>query len=327
MEPASITKLMSAYVIYKSLSDGSIKLTDKVTISEKAWRTGGSRTFVEVDTQVSVEDLVMGIVVQSGNDASVAMAEHIAGTESAFATLMNQQAAELGLTHSNFTNATGLPHPDHYMSARDIATLVRAVIRDFPEHYASYSVRSFTYNGIEQHNRNRLLWQDESVDGVKTGHTKAAGYCLAASALRGDTRLISVVLGADSEKDRFSASQALFNYGFRFFETHKLYAADATLTDIRIWKGDNNTLPLGLADDLYVTIPSNRYQDMSASIQVDNAIEAPAHKGDPFGSVVITLDGAVIADVPLVALQDVAEGGLMRRLVDGALILFNSLFE
>lgn len=327
MEPASITKLMSAYVIYKSLAEGGLQLTDQVTISEKAWRTEGSRMFVEVGKKVPVDDLIMGMVVQSGNDATVALAQHIAGTESAFAALMNQQAARLGLTNSQFVNSTGLPHPDHYTTARDIATLVRAVIRDFPVEYERYSVRSFTYNDITQHNRNRLLWQDDSVDGVKTGHTSSAGYCLAASALRGDMRLISVVLGADNEKDRFRASQALLNYGFRFFETHKLYGANDPLTEARIWKGELDKLPLGLAKDLYVTIPRGQHQDMNASLRVNTDIQAPVSQGTPFGNVTVTLRDATVAQVPLVALRDVAEGGLVGRVVDQALMFFNSWFE
>jgi len=241
MEPASITKLMAGYVIYRALKSGKIHLDDKVTITEKAWKTPGSKMFVKVGTQVPVEDLLMGMVVQSGNDATVALAEHVAGSEETFAKLMNQEAERLGLKNSHFTNAPGLPDPNHYMSAHDIAdpnhymsahdiaTLARALIQDFPEHYARYSVRSFKYNNIEQQNRNRLLLTDSSVDGVKTGHTESAGYCLVSSAKRNDTRLIGVVLGADKEKNRFVASQALLNYGFSFFESHKLHDADTPI--------------------------------------------------------------------------------------------------
>lgn len=324
MEPASITKLMTAYVIYDALREGSIQLTDRVTISEKAWRTGGSRMFVEVGTQVSVEDLLMGVVVQSGNDATVALAEHLAGSEEAFAALMNREAAELGLTRSHFVNATGLPDPNHYMSARDIATLVRAVIEEFPEHYARYSVQSYTYNDITQHNRNRLLWEDESVDGVKTGHTSSAGYCLAASAQREGMRLISVVLGADTEKDRFSASRTLLNYGFRFFETHKLYDADEPLTQARVYKGEVDQIPLGLSDPLYVTIPKGRYQDMKLASYVDTQLEAPVSKGAPIGSVTVTLGDDTIAQTPLVALTEVSRAGLVGRFMDSILLMFNT---
>lgn len=327
MEPASITKLMSAYVIYKSLREGSIKPGDQVAVSEKAWRMEGSRMFVEVDTKVAVEDLIMGMVVQSGNDATVALAEHIAGSEEAFAALMNQQAAQLGMKNSHFMNATGLPNPEHYSTARDIAILSRAIIVEFPEQYTRYKTRSFTYNDITQHNRNRLLWQDESVDGIKTGHTASAGYCLSASAQRGNTRLITVVLGAETEKNRFSASQSLLNYGFRFFETHKLYDANNLLTEARIWKGEVEKLPLGLANDLYVTIPKGKYNDMHAALNINASIEAPAPKGTPFGSVTVTLDDQVVADAPLVALQTVNESGLFGRMVDEVFLMFNALFE
>lgn len=327
MEPASITKLMAAYVIYDGLRQGRIQESDPVPISEKAWRTGGSRMFVEVGKQVPVADLLMGVVVQSGNDATIALAEHVAGSEAAFADLMNQQAAKLGLTRSHFVNATGLPHPEHYMSARDIATLVGAVIREFPEHYAAYALRSYTYNNITQHNRNRLLWQDESVDGVKTGHTSSAGFCLAASAKRGDMRLISVVLGAETENQRFSASRTLLNYGFRFFETYKLYDAGQPLAQTRVYKGEVSDLPLGLAEPLYVTIPGGRYQDLKLASQVNAAIEAPVHRGQPLGSVVVALGEERIVEQPLVALRDVAESGLVGRLMDSVLLMFNGWLE
>ncbi len=327
LEPASITKLMTDYIIAKALKEGNITLTDQVTISEKAWRMEGSRMFVEVDTKVSVEDLLMGMVVQSGNDATVALAEHVAGSEDGFVSLMNHEAAQLGLTDSHFTNATGLPDPNHYTTAQDIATLVRAFIATFPEHYSRYSVRDFTYNNIKQHNRNQLLWQDESVDGVKTGHTSSAGYCLTASAQRGDMRLISVVLGAETEKDRFSASQTLLNYGFQFFETHQLYEANTPLTEKRIWKGEIKELPLGLADHLYVTIPKGAYQNMQVTMQVSSVIQAPATKGEAFGNVKVTLDDTAVAKVPLVALQSVAEANLFGRLVDQVMFSMHSLFE
>jgi D-alanyl-D-alanine carboxypeptidase (penicillin-binding protein 5/6) len=318
---------MTDYVIAKALKEGSIKPTDQVTISEKAWRMEGSRMFVEVDTKVSVEDLLMGMVVQSGNDATVALAEYVAGSEDAFASLMNHEAAQLGLTGSHFTNATGLPDANHYTTARDIATLVKALIANFPEHYSRYSVRDFTYNNIKQHNRNQLLWQDGAVDGVKTGHTSSAGYCLTASAQRGDMRLISVVLGAETEKDRFSASQTLLNYGFQFFETHRLYEANTPLTEKRIWKGEIKELPLGLAENLYVTIPKEAYQNMQVTMQVSTVIQAPAAKGESFGNIKVTLDDTVVADVPLVALQPVAEANLFGRLVDQVMFSMHSLFE
>jgi len=327
VEPASITKLMTGYVIYRSLAAGDISMEDRVTVSEKAWRTIGSRMFIEVGSQVTIEDLLMGMVVQSGNDATVALAEYIAGSEDTFAALMNQYAAELGMSNSHFVNASGLPDPEHYMSARDIATLVRAIIAEYPEHYARYSVREYTHNDITQYNRNRLLWQDESVDGVKTGHTESAGFCLVASALRGEMRLISVVLGASNEKDRFSASQSLLNYGFRFFETHKLYAADTPLTEARIWKGEVNRAPLGLLEALYVTIPRGRYEALNAALQVDTPLIAPTPRGTPSGSVIVTLDDQTLIDKPLVVLQDIDEAGWFWRLLDQLILMIYSLFE
>ncbi|MCP5419393.1 MAG: D-alanyl-D-alanine carboxypeptidase [Gammaproteobacteria bacterium] len=326
-EPASITKLMSGYAVYKSLREGAITLGDQVTISEHAWRTGGSRMFVELGSRVKVEDLILGMVVQSGNDATVALAEHVAGSESAFATLMNKEAAALGLNHSHFMNSTGLPDPDHYMTAHDIATLAYVLIRDYPKDYARYSIREFTYNNITQYNRNRLLTRDDSVDGIKTGYTDSAGYCLAASAKRNDMRLISVVLGAKKENDRFSASQALLNFGFRFYETHKLYDANQTLAETRIWGGESDQVPLGLTETLYVTIPKGRYQDMQASLRMNSNVEAPVQKGAVLGSIVVTLGQETVNEVPLVALQDVAEAGFFGRLMDQAIRGVYSLFE
>ncbi len=238
MEPASLTKIMTAYVVFEELEQGKIAMEDQVLVSEKAWRMGGSKMFIEVDTKVSVEDLLKGLIIQSGNDASVALAEFIAGDEDAFADLMNQYAVRLGMTGTHFINASGLPHPEHYTTARDTATLAAAMIRDFPELYKIHAVKEYEYNGIVQHNRNKLLWRDESVDGLKTGHTESAGYCLVASAERDGMRLISVVMGSESERSRARESIALLSYGFRFFETHRLYGALEPLTEIRIWKGE-----------------------------------------------------------------------------------------
>lgn len=327
LEPASITKLMTAYILYKALEDNTIALTDKIRVSEKAWRMEGSRMFIEVDSWVTLEDLLMGMVVQSGNDATVALAEHMAGSEDAFVSLMNQEAKQLGLSQSHFSNSTGLPDPEHYMTAQDIATLVRAIITEFPEHYERYSIKEYTYNDIRQYNRNRLLWQDETVDGVKTGHTESAGYCLVSSAQRDDMRLISVVLGAEAERNRFSASRSLLNYGFRFFETHRLYSAERALTQVRIWKGQTDNLPLGLAKDLYVTIPKGQYDAMQASMRVNDIVQAPAEKGASFGTVTITLSDETVATSPLIALRDVAEAGFMGRLFDQMRLTLTSLFE
>jgi D-alanyl-D-alanine carboxypeptidase (penicillin-binding protein 5/6) len=327
MEPASITKLMSAYVVYQKLAEGKLQLSDKVRISHNAFSQEGSRMFLEEGSMISIADLLLGVVVQSGNDATVALAEHIAGSETAFAELMNEQAAALGLQHTHFVNSTGLPDPQHFTTAHDIALLVRYLIADFPDQYADYSVRSFTHNDITQANRNKLLWQDESVDGVKTGHTSSAGYCLVASAQRQNTRLISVVLGAVNEDNRFSASQDLLDYGFRYYQTSKLYDAGYALTDVQVWKGEVSKLQLGFNDTVYVTIPKDRYQDMQASLRVNNAIEAPVQQGQVFGSVIIQLDNKPIAEIPLVALANVAPAGFFGRMTDEVLLMINSLFD
>jgi D-alanyl-D-alanine carboxypeptidase (penicillin-binding protein 5/6) len=323
IEPASITKLMTAYVVFRELESGNITLQDAVTISEKAWRTPGSRMFVEVGKQVSVEDLLKGMIIQSGNDATVALAEYVAGSEDTFAAVMNRDAQELGLSSTHFTNSTGLPDPELHTTARDIASLTARLIREFPEYYKWYSQRNFTFNEITQYNRNKLLWRDESVDGVKTGHTDSAGYCLVTSAAREGMRLISVVLGTKSENARADASQALLNYGFRFFETHKLYNAGTALTTTRVWKGSVEDLPLGLADTLYATVPRGQYGQLDASMTVENRIMAPVTRGQQVGSVHIRLGDSLLSEKPLVALQDVPEGSIWRRIVDEALIYFD----
>jgi len=320
VDPASITKLMTAYVVFRELDSGNISLNDMVTISEKAWRTPGSRMFIEVGKQVSVEDLLQGMIIQSGNDATVALAEFIAGSEDTFAALMNRHAEELGLVGSHFLNSTGLPDPDHYMTARDIATLATRLVADFPEYYKWYSKKEFTYNDITQYNRNKLLWRDDSVDGMKTGHTESAGYCLVTSAKRDGMRLISVVLGTKSDNARAEASQALLNYGFRFFETHKLYDAGTQLATSRVWKGDTDDITLGLAKPLYATIPRGQYKALDASMTIDNRITAPLSKGQALGSVQVQLGDSVVAEQPLVALQAVGEGSFWQRLVDEALL-------
>ncbi len=322
LEPASITKVMTSYVVFKELAAGKIQLSDMVTISEKAWRMEGSRMFIEVGKQVSVEDLLIGMIVQSGNDATVALAEHIAGSEETFAAYMNRYAAALGMTGSHFMNSSGLPDPEHFMTARDIITLSRALISEFPDYYKWYSQKEFTFNGITQHNRNKLLWRDASVDGVKTGHTSAAGYCLAASAERDGMRLLTVVLGTDGEEARASATQALLNYGFRFFETHKLYDAGSKLVDARVWKGEQETLPLGLQDTLFVTIPRGQYSQLKASVQMPGRITAPVAAGTSFGSVQVRMDDQLVIEPPLVALQPMAVGSLWRRAMDEVLLYF-----
>ncbi|MGD2074240.1 MAG: D-alanyl-D-alanine carboxypeptidase family protein [Gammaproteobacteria bacterium] len=322
LEPASITKLMTAYVIFNEIREGNLTLEEKVQISEKAWRTEGSRMFVEVNTQVSVADLLKGVIIQSGNDATVALAEHVAGTEEGFASLMNHHAEQMGLAGTHFVNSTGLPDKEHYTTARDIAQIARAMISEFPEYYAWYSERSFTYNDITQYNRNKLLWRDESVDGIKTGHTESAGYCLVTSAERDGMRLISVVLGTKSEEARADASQALLNYGFRFFETHKLYDAGNKLTAARVWKGATESVDLGLKRTLYVTIPRGEYKNLDAAMQLQDQIIAPVSQQQALGRVVVRLADQTVAEKDLVALSPVAEGSFFQRLVDEALLYF-----
>lgn len=322
IEPASMTKLMTAYVVMHEIANGSIKMDDKVLISEKAWRMGGSRMFIEVNTRVSVKELLLGMIVQSGNDASVALAEHTAGSEDAFAGMMNSYAQKLGMQGTHFVNSTGWPDKEHYTTVSDLATLTRALIRDFPEHYALYKIKKYTYNNIPQFNRNRLLWLDERVDGVKTGHTDSAGYCLISSAVKDNMRLISVVAGTKSEREREAASRKLLNYGFRFFETFKLHAANDPLTDMRVWKGEEETVPLGLASSLYITTPRGKRNMIQAHMNVNSTIVAPIAKGQEYGNVEVKLGDDVIAQRPLVALDDVAEGGLWRRTVDNIKLLF-----
>jgi len=266
IEPASITKLMTAYVLYQELERGNIKLEDRVLVSEKAWKMEGSRMFLEAGKKVPLERMVNGLIVQSGNDAAVALAEHASGSEENFVRKMNDNAKRLGMNNTNFVNVTGCPTPRHYMSARDIVILTRAVIKEYPEHYKMYSEKEYSYNGIKQYNRNKLLWHDETVDGVKTGHTESAGYCLLSSAQRGSMRLISVVLGADSDKTRSNYSQQLLEYGFRFYETHKLYDANSVLTEARVWKGTKESVPTGIIEDFYVTIPKGNYSQLNQQI-------------------------------------------------------------
>lgn len=322
LEPASLTKIMTGYVVFRELQEGNIQLEDPVVVSKNAWRTPGSRMFIEVNKKVSVKDLLEGMIIQSGNDASVALAEHIAGSEETFADLMNTQARRLGMVDSHFRNATGLPDENHYTTARDIARVTSASIREFPEYYAWYKVKEFTFNSIKQHNRNQLLWRDDSVDGVKTGHTEAAGYCLVASAEREGMRLVSVVMGTDSVGARTAASQALLNYGFRFFESHKLYGKDQVVSNVRVWKGEQSELPVGPAKDIYVTIPRRQYKNLSPQMEIDPHIMAPVTEGQQLGRVLVNLDEKQIAEVPLVALQSVADGGIWPQVKDSVLLWF-----
>lgn len=321
VSPASLTKIMTVYVVFRELKSGHLTLDEKVTISQSAWETGGSKMFIEVNKQVSVEDLLQGVIIQSGNDASVALAEHVAGSEQTFAHMMNEQASRLGMVNSNFENATGLPSQNHYSSARDLALLAQAVIREFPEYYRWDSQKEFTYNGITQKNRNLLLWRDESVDGLKTGFTDDAGYCMVASAKREDMRLISVVMGTASPNARANESQSLLNYGFRFFETHKLYDAGSALAEARVRKGETSKLSVGVAEETWVTAPRKHFNELKAETQIDKAIIAPIAKGDTVGTLNVTLAGETVLNKPLVALDAIPEGGFFRRLYDAVLVL------
>lgn len=313
LDPASITKLMTAYAVFSELRKGQMALDDMVTVSERAWRTGGSRMFIEVGTRVSVGDLIRGMIIQSGNDASVALAEFTAGSEPAFAELMNEYARRLGMQNTNFRNATGLPAEDHYSSARDIALLAAAIIREFPEFYSLYSEREFTYNDITQRNRNKMLWRDPTVDGIKTGMTDAAGYCLVSSARRDDMRLISVLLGTNSDKARADATQALLNWGFRFYESHRIYAAGQPVTTTRVWKGEIEELGLGLTEDLWVTLPRGRYELLEASLELQSPLLAPVAPETSVGRLRLSLEGEPLVERPLYPLANVAEAGLLTR--------------
>lgn len=322
VEPASLTKIMTVYVAARELAAGKIGLEDEVVVSDKAWRMTGSRMFIEVDKTVTVKELLYGIIIQSGNDASVSLSEHIAGDEDAFVQVMNQQARALGMVNTNFVNSTGLPHPDHYTTAQDLALLSRAMIRDYPEIYALHAQREFTYNGVKQKNRNSMLWRDPSVDGIKTGHTQTAGYCLVASAVRGGMRLISVVMGAAEENDRLNMTQALLNHVFRFYETHKLYAAREAIRSGRIWKGEQDFVELGLAQELYITIPRGAYKRLEAVAELDPAIIAPVNTGDILGKLMISLEGREVVTRPLIALRTVGSGNMLSRLKDDIRLLF-----
>lgn len=327
VEPASLTKIMTGYVIINELKNGNIKPDDMVTISAKAWKMPGSKMFIEVGKKVSVSDLIKGMVIQSGNDASVALAEHVAGSEEVFAELMNKYAKSLGMNNTHYMNATGLPHPDHYTTAEDLAKLTQALIKKFPEEYKWYSEKKFTFNGITQYNRNKLLWQDPSVDGLKTGHTESAGYCLVSSAKRSDMRLISVVLGTDSAKMRIRESQKLLNYGFRFFETHQLYTAGQRLHDARIWEGQQDNVGLGLTDDLFITIPRGQYKNLKIETEIQPEIKAPIDQGEDLGKLYITLHDQAIVEKPLVSLAKIEEGSFFKKLFDQLKLLFSSLLS
>lgn len=325
LAPASLTKLMTAYLVERELDRDTITLDDLVNVSENAWRTGGSKMFIEVGNQVPVEELLHGIIIVSGNDASVAMAEHLAGGEAPFADLMNQHAARLGMENTHFENATGLPSDNHYSTAHDLARLSRHIINDYPEHYAIYSQRHFSYGGIDQPNRNRLLWRDPSVDGLKTGWTDAAGYCLVSSAERDGMRLISVVMGTNSDEARAQETQKLLSYGFRFYETMNLYERGAVLATPRVWGGDINELRAGVDEEVFMTLPRNRNEELRARLNLHSDLQAPIAVGDDVGTLEVYLGEEMVGERQLVALENVQEGGLFKRLFDQVQRFFSGL--
>ena len=330
VEPASITKVMTSYVIAAEMKAGKISADDDVMMSVNAWRTGGAGTDgsysgFEVNKTAKLLEMEKGMTVQSGNDAAIALAEHVAGSEDAFASLMNAYAARLGMQDTHFQNATGLSAPEHYSTARDLAVLGRALARDFPEHYAYNSIKEFTVGPITQRNRNVLLWRDKSVDGIKTGHHSGAGYCLMASAKRGDQRLISVVMGSTSEAQRATDSQALLNWGFRFFETHELYAADQPVATQKVWKGQANEIGLGVARPLLVSMQRGQYAKLQPSMDVPRTLVAPIQRGQAVGKVRVMLDGKLVAEAPLVALEEVPEAGFFKRLWHELLMWWQSV--
>jgi serine-type D-Ala-D-Ala carboxypeptidase (penicillin-binding protein 5/6) len=327
-EPASLTKLMTAYVVFHSLKEGRIKLGDMVTVSENAWRQaapklGGSAMYIEVGTQVSIENLLQGMIVQSGNDATVALAEHVAGNEATFVQMMNSFAKRLGLTGTHFTDAAGMPNPEQYITARDAALLANALIHEFPEYYKWYSQKEFTWNDITQQNRNGLLWRDPTVDGVKTGHTKSAGYCLVTSAKRGDMRLVSAVMGTDSMRAREEASAALLNYGFNFFETRRIYAAGQPLTTMRVWKGKQDEVGLTVGRDLYVSNQRGHVSSVKADFELPETLIAPLAKNKPVGKAKVVVDGRTIATYDLFPTADVPAAGFFGRAWDSLRLLFH----
>ncbi|MCP1602605.1 D-alanyl-D-alanine carboxypeptidase family protein [Pseudomonas citronellolis] len=327
LPPASLTKLMTAYIATKEIEGGRIAESDQVTVSEHAWRTGGSRMFIKLGSQVSVSDLLHGIIIQSGNDASVALAEHIAGSEDAFADMMNNTAQKLGMTNSHFMDATGLPNPEHYSSAHDMALLARAIIYGEPTHYAIYAQKEFLWNNIKQPNRNLLLWRDKTVDGLKTGHTEEAGYCLVASAVRDGQRMIAVVFGTNSEQARAAETQKLLTYGFRFFESQTFYKKGAELTKAMVWKGSEHEVKAGLSEDLTMTVPRGQLKQLQANMVLQPQLMAPIQQGQVIGKVEVKLGDKVVRTSDLVALNAVEEGGIFRRLWDSIRLFFYGLFN
>lgn len=327
LPPASLTKMMTLYVVSKALHNGQIHLTDTIHISKDAWQTGGSRMFVKEGQDVPIEELLKGVIVDSGNDACVAIAEHLGGSEQGFADLMNQEAKNLGMLNSHFTDSTGLPSEDLYTTAKDLTILARALIKEFPEYYHWYKQKWFTFNDIRQPNRNRLLWRDSNVDGIKTGYTSDAGYCLASSAKKNDMRLISVVLGSPTDTARADDSERLLNYGFRFFETHRLYEAGKSLTELTTYKGLDNKVPVGVLQDQYITIPTGQYQHLTVKTEVATYLKAPITKGQKVGDLVVSFNGEVISTRSLHALKDVPQAGFFSRAEDSIILTFKQWFS
>lgn len=326
LPPASLTKMMTLYVISNALHNEQIHLTDNVRISRDAWKTGGSRMFVKEGQEVSIQELLKGIIVASGNDACVAMAEHLGGSEQGFAQIMNQEAQALGMVHSHFTDSTGLPDENHFTTAKDLAILARGLVNNFPQYYHWYKKKWFSFNGIRQPNRNRLLWRNSNVDGLKTGHTNEAGFCLVASAKRDNMRLISVVLGAPNDTVRADDSERLLNYGFRFFETHPLHKAGEPITTLPIYKGNTDKIAVGLTKQHYLTISSGQYQRLSLTTSVPETLKAPIKKGDQVGELIVQFDGKVIEKQPIYALETVEKGSLYTRFKDSIKLTFKQWF-
>ena len=322
IEPASLTKLMTAYLTFKALKQGRVKIDQTLPVSEKAWRAEGSRMFIQPNTPVRVDDLMKGMIVQSGNDACITLAEGIAGTEAAFAVLMNQEAKRMGMSNTQFVNSTGLPHAQHYTTVNDLAKLAAAIIRDFPEYYGLYSIKEFTYNKITQPNRNRLLWQDSYVDGMKTGYTESAGYCLITSAKRGDMRLISVVLGAASDNARTAESQKLLNYGFQFYESYRLYQKGQTVASLPVYKGSENIVKVGFTRDVFFTLPKGHYAHAKATLTSRQPLLAPLAPGQAVGTVTINVEGKPVLSLTLQALEEVKVAGIFGRTWDSLRLLF-----
>ena len=315
-EPASLTKLMTAYIVFQELATGKLKLDEQVVVSEKAWRSEGSRTFIELGKPVSVELLILGMIVQSGNDATIALAERVAGTEETFAQMMNATARQLGMMDTHFENSSGLPATNHYTTAHDMSLLAIAMIRDFPQYYKYYSVREFEHNGIKQQNRNGLLGRDPSVDGLKTGHTDSAGYCLVTSALRDGMRLVSVVLGSTSMKGRENASAALLNYGFTFYDTKLVVKGGEKLATTPVWKAANSPVDVGIRDDLYITLPRGQANDIKTAVEVQPRLIAPLARDTTVGQLRVFAGSQTLATQPLHPLTSVAAGSWWRRLID-----------